>query len=183
MSPDANTTVIDGLVVASARALFGAHGLELGEPEEGELDTPRDYDVAASIGFTSPQAQGAILMTTRKDIVATAWPRELRKGDREPTEREACDWAGELVNQLLGRVKNALLPYGLTLEQSTPTVVTGRHVHRAPASTSVARRYFFVVTIGSLIIYFDAALADGLALSDSGDANNRPAPEGDVHLF
>jgi len=181
MSADSNLTIIDRLVVAAARALFGAHGVTLGEPESSDRDTPTDHDVAASIGFTAPRVQGAILMTTRKDIVANAWPRELRH--RDPSEREACDWAGELVNQLLGRVKNALLPFGLTLEQSTPTVVTGRHVHRAPASTNVARRYFFAVTTGSILVYFDAVLAEELVLSESGDASTQSAPEGGIELF
>jgi CheY-specific phosphatase CheX len=181
MSAGANAAVIDRLLVTSARALFGAHGLTLEEPEGSESETPEDHDLAASIGFTAPNAHGAILMTTRKDIVATAWPRELRH--RDPSDRETCDWAGELVNQLLGRVKNALLPFGLTLEQSTPTVVTGRHVHRAPASTNVARHYFFVLTLGSILVYFDAVIADGLVLSESGDESARSAPEGGVELF
>jgi chemotaxis protein CheX len=179
MSAEANVVKLDSVIVSAARALFESNGLSLGEqPGEGGLP-PNDHDIAASIGFTAPQVQGAILMTTRKDLVARAWPRELRH--REPSEREVCDWAGELVNQLLGRVKNALLPFGLTLEQSTPTVVTGKHVHRAPPSTNIARRYFFETSVGTLLIYFDAAMAKGLALG--GDAKIRPAPEGDVQLF
>lgn len=178
MSSQANVARLDALVESAARALFESHGLTLGAPQDETARLPDDHDIAASIGFTAPQVQGAILMTTRKDLVARAWPRELRY--REPSEREVCDWAGELVNQLLGRVKNALLPFGLTLEQSTPTVVTGKHVHRAPPSTNVARRYFFETSVGSLLIYFDAAMARGLAFSD---ASVRPAPEGDVHLF
>ena len=179
MSSLENIERLDALVEAAARGLFDSHGLALGVPEGEATPSPDDHDIAASIGFTAPKVQGAILMTTRKVLVAQAWPRELRH--REPTEREVCDWAGELVNQLLGRVKNALLPFGLTLEQSTPTVVTGKHVHRAPPSTNIARRYFFVTSVGSLLIYFDAAMAKGLSLAE--DASVRPAPEGDVHLF
>jgi chemotaxis protein CheX len=173
-----NLARLDALIESAARALFESHGLSLGQRSEGE-PPPEDHDIAASIGFTSRQVQGAILMTTRKALVAAAWPRELRH--REPSDREVCDWAGELVNQLLGRVKNALVPFGLVLEQSTPTVITGKYVHRAPPLTNVARRYFFDTSVGSLLVYFDAAVARELSLS--GDSRARPAPEGDVHLF
>jgi chemotaxis protein CheX len=179
MSSQANVVRLDALVEFAARALFESHGLTLGEAQDEMSRLPDDHDIADSIGFTAPQVQGAILLTTRKDLVARAWPRELRH--REPSEREVCDWAGELVNQLLGRVKNALVPFGLTLEQSTPTVVIGKHVHRAPPSTNVARRYFFETSVGSLLIYFDAAMAKGLTFSL--DMSVRPGPEGDVHLF
>ena len=179
MSTLANIERLDSLVEAATRGLFESLGLTVGELQGEASPSPDDHDIAACIGFTAPQVQGAILMTTRKVLVARAWPRELRH--RDPSDREVCDWAGELVNQLLGRVKNALLPYGLALEQSTPTVVTGKHVHRSPASTNVARRYFFETSVGSLLVYFDAAMAKGLSLE--GDPTMRPAPEGDVHLF
>ena len=113
---------IDALVEAAARALFATHGLPLGERRVDFGDTPEDHDLASSVGFTGPEIRGALLMTTRQDLVELAWPFELRH--QPPSERDVCDWAGELVNQLVGRVKNALVPFGLALEQSTPTVVT-----------------------------------------------------------
>jgi chemotaxis protein CheX len=179
MSAKSNVEKLDSVIVSAARALFESNGLSLGEAPMESGPPPNDHDIAASIGFTAPQVQGAILMTTRKELVARAWPRELRH--REPSEREVCDWAGELVNQLLGRVKNALLPFGLTLEQSTPTVVTGKHVHRAPPSTNIARRYFFDTSVGTLLIYFDAAMATGLSFAEGHKV--QPAAEGDVQLF
>ncbi len=180
MSPE-NLTRIDVLVESAARGLFDTHGLRLGDLRDAFDEAPKDHDVACSIGFTSHELHGAVLMTARKDVVARAWPEELR--ERAPSEREVCDWAGELVNQLLGRVKNALVPFGLVLEQSTPTVVTGLHVHRAPASTAVARRYVFGLTSGSVAIYLDAVVADGFELPESRDEGLLSAVEGDIQLF
>jgi CheY-specific phosphatase CheX len=171
---------LDAMVEPAARALFEHHGLSLPRAS-GEVDeTPMDHDVAAAVGFTSPNVHGAVVMTTRKDIVARAWPRELRH--REPSERDVCDWTGELVNQLLGRVKNGLASFGVTLDQGTPTVVTGRHLHRVPASTNIARRYSFAVPGGSLLVYFDATLAEGFELAPS-DGAMQAAAEGDLRLF
>ncbi len=172
---------IDALVESAARALFATHGLTLGTLRMDFGLTPEDHDVASSVGFTGPEIRGALLMTTRKDIVELAWPSELRH--QSPTERDVCDWAGELVNQLVGRVKNGLVPFGLVLEQSTPTVVTGWHIHRTPAMTAIARRYLFDAGRGSMVLYFDGAVPEDFALVRSADESLLSAVEGDVQLF
>ena len=184
---------IDALVESGARALFATHGLPLGElsdapgdaPHDAPHDTPADHDIACSIGFTSPKMHGAVLMTARRDVIARAWPAELRH--RAPSEREVCDWAGELLNQLLGRVKNGLAPLGLTLEQGTPTVVVGWQVHRAPSSTAPApmssRRYLFDGKDSSIAVYLDAVVAEGATFSEPGSQGVASAVEGDVQLF
>jgi CheY-specific phosphatase CheX len=170
---------IDAIVQAAARSLFESYGLRLGDAPEAH-GPPRDHDLSAAIGFTAPEVHGAIVMTTRKDIVARAWPEELRHC--APREHDVCDWAGELLNQLLGRAKNALAAFGLVLDQATPTVVTGWQLHRVPASTHVARRYAFTAAGGLVFIYFDAVLADGFALGESDD-KLRSAAEGELRLF
>jgi chemotaxis protein CheX len=172
---------IDALVESAARALFAAHGLPLGALRTDFGITPEDHDLASSVGFIGNEIRGALLMTTRKDLVELAWPSELRH--QSPSERDICDWAGELVNQLVGRVKNGLVPFGLMLEQSTPTVVTGWHIHRTPAMTAIARRYLFDAGRGAVVLYFDAAVPDDFALVRSPDESLLSAVEGDLQLF
>jgi hypothetical protein len=183
MSPHDSDSLlrIDAIVEASARALFGTHGLALGARATDFGLTPGDHDIAGSIGFTSPEIRGAVLMTARRDVLAHAWPAELR--DRVPSDRDVCDWTGELVNQLLGRVKNALVAYGLAIEQSTPTVVTGWRLHRAPASTNVARRYLFEAGGGSVAVYFDAVVSGNFVLAEPHGEGAKAVVEGDVQLF
>jgi chemotaxis protein CheX len=180
MTPD-QLQRIDTIVESSARALFGTHDMPLGERATDFGVTPGDHDVAGSIGFTSKDLRGAVLMTARRDVLARAWPAELR--DRVPSDRDVCDWAGELVNQLLGRVKNALVPYGLAIEQSTPTVVTGWRLHRAPASTNVARRYLFEAGGGSVAVYFDAMAGEAFSLAEPNADSVHAVVEGDIQLF
>jgi hypothetical protein len=172
---------IDAIVESAARALFGTHELELGARSTEFGVTPGDHDIAATIGFTSQAIRGAVLLTARRYVLAHAWPVELR--DRVPSDRDVCDWTGELVNQLLGRVKNALVAFGLAIEQSTPTVVTGWRLHRAPASTNVARRYLFEAGGGSVAIYFDAVVASDFSLSEPRGDGAKAVVEGDVQLF
>ena len=114
---------LDALAKASVSSLFEWMGLTLQDWSGPADGTPEDHDLACSLGFIAPKMHGAVLMTTRRQLVASAWPKDLR--DRTPSESDVCDWAGELVNQLLGRVKNGLVPYGVVIEQGTPTVVLG----------------------------------------------------------
>jgi len=170
-------TRLDDLIEKAVRALFESPDISVRrlEPEDGAAE---DHDIAASIGFMGKDIQGTILITTSMTVVARAWPRELRT--RKPSQAETCDWAGELVNQLLGRVKNALVRFGVALEQGTPKVETGEPIHRALPSTNLARRYVFSVADEALLVYFDAVVLEGFALSDS----EKPGTvEGDVFLF
>lgn len=105
-----------------------------------------------------------MLLTAQKALVARAWPGDLRH--REPSDRDVCDWAGELVNQLLGLVKLALLGRRVGLDQGTPVVVEGWHLHRVRATTALARRYLFRTDGASLLVYVDADAADGFALAE-----------------
>jgi chemotaxis protein CheX len=171
---------IDAVVESAALALFATHGLTLGQRADASCIAPGDHDVASSIGFTSVSLRGAVLLTARKDVVARAWPSELRH--RTPAERDVLDWAGELVNQLLGRVKNALVPFGMALEQGTPTVIVGRHLHRAPPSTNLARRFLFEAPGSPIAIYFDAIVSPDLSLGEPRESL-KPVEEGEVQLF
>lgn len=178
MSTD-ELTLLDEIVDAAAHGLFETVGLPLGQVREASGRTLQDDDVASSIGFTAPTLHGAATLVTRRDIVARSWPAELG----QPSDRDVCDWAGELVNQLLGRVKNALVTRGVVLDQSTPTVVVGRQVHRSPASTTVARTFLYDVSGGGTIqLYFDAVVAEGFSLSPSAEGDP-PAAEGALRLF
>ena len=78
----------DSIVEAAARALFGTHDMPLGEQERDFGVTPGDHDVAGTIGFTSPELRGAVLLTARRDVLARAWPAELRRPASPP--RTTC---------------------------------------------------------------------------------------------
>ena len=181
MSADVFVTRLDTLVKTAVSSLFAQYGVTLHVWSDGSDQTPNDHDLACSIGFNAPKMQGAVLLTTRREVIESAWPQDLRH--HEPTDDDVYDWAGELVNQLLGRVKSGLVPHGVVLDHGTPTVVLGWRIHRAPASTNVARRYSFRADAGSLVLYFDAVLEDGFVLSDPGADHVPPSEVGAVHLF
>ena len=45
--------------------------------------------MASSVGFTGPEIRGAILMTTRQDLVELAWPARARGTSSRPNATSA----------------------------------------------------------------------------------------------
>lgn len=82
------------------------------------LDPPAS-PVAAQLDFTGEQLGGSLYLVCSREVVERSYP--LHGPDYEPVEHDAMqDWVGELSNQLLGRVKNRLVPYGVRILLNTP---------------------------------------------------------------
>jgi CheY-specific phosphatase CheX len=109
----------------AATELLGLYGVRLRplEPDEprGSLNTD---DLVAILPFAGPRLSGQLLLAGSEELVARTLPSEDLR-----TEEFLLDWAGELANQVLGRVKERLLRRGADLDVDTPTVYFG---HEAP---------------------------------------------------
>ena len=73
------------------------------------------------LGAYGQDAQILCEMNTQASLLGAVHPMagsDLQQADLE-------DWSRELNNQLLGRLKNKLLPYGCELALGIPTVVSG----------------------------------------------------------
>ncbi|MEM9615108.1 MAG: hypothetical protein AAF962_02095 [Actinomycetota bacterium] len=78
--------------------------------------------------------------------------------DVPETELNMLDWAGELANHMLGRVKLALGPRARSLRASSPVVLP----HASMAFTSTDTLYLFELRNGDhhFIAWFDLDLGD-----------------------
>lgn len=83
------------------------------ELRETPIDRP--FDVGVVIGFVSPQMTGNMVLGMDEGAVRASMPSYIAMWQ---------DWAGELGNQLLGRLVNQLLRYGVQGQMSTPIVVS-----------------------------------------------------------
>src|SRR5262249_54129884 len=92
------------------------------------------------------------------------------------------DWAGELANQLTGRIINRLAQFGIALRASTPVALSGRALAYAKPASKEPRPYVFDWEDEQVWFWFDAASDKSLAVArvekDEGTAN-----EGDVVFF
>lgn len=136
-------------------------------------------DLACSIGFASPSLRGSITMTADRAFVVQSRPPELRQ--TKPSEGEVSDWMGELGNQLLGRLKNRLIPYGVVIDLGTPAVLYGVEIQRHMGRRPVACERFVLSSGGKLVVHLDADVSEDFQIVEADGAE--AMPEGEVALF
>lgn len=92
-----------------------------------EAVTPASEDreaehYAAIIGFVGKGIRGALILVA-EDSTVRAWLQHLGSEDTE-----IADALGEFANMALGRLKTAMIPEGVSLQLSTPTIASGRRL-------------------------------------------------------
>lgn len=108
--------VLTGQVTAMAREaceeLFEAYGVSLAPgPQRGTAE----HMLCGVIGFVGTGIRGSCILVGHDAPILASCP-----------EGGGCrDWIGELTNQLAGRVKAKLLPYGVEVQLSTPVGFSG----------------------------------------------------------
>ncbi len=149
-----------------------------------EWDEERAFpggSVVAMLGYAGEALRGSLVLQTGWDVAKKLGPDGLYEGPVEDTLRDVM---GELANQLLGRLKNRLLPAGVVLNLATPTTACGSEVRLGSASVGRSRWIAFSCGAGPILIRFDASFAPDFRLGDL-DAAPEAAPmtEGDLMLF
>nr|HEX4318927.1 hypothetical protein [Kofleriaceae bacterium] len=140
--------------------LFAAYAL----PLERVGEASNRPEVCAVLGTTGDLQGTAILATTIACVNATNPVGDSR------------GWISELVNQLVGRIKNELLRHRIEIVISTPVALRGDRL--AP----VGGGEVFRSPAGEVHVWFDFEPAEGAAWQDTAD-DTAVASEGDVLLF
>src|SRR5688572_11128468 len=99
--------VFDQLVASSITELFAARGIQV----RSTTQSGASIEYAATLGFSSDRMRGMIGLGMSPDTMRAMMAREHNAGPPGNAE----DWLAESVNQLLGRLKNKLMGYGLVL--------------------------------------------------------------------
>jgi CheY-specific phosphatase CheX len=115
-------------LVESTLALFHSCGIELTVQKPG---VPLNFDevTLAVMAFGSEEFKGSLVLSLSEPALTGSFPK-ISNADSEP---DYLDWAGELANQLTGRVKNRLLVQGIAINLGTPTTLRGKGVHLSAA--------------------------------------------------
>ena len=111
---------------------------------------PPQTAFAASLGFTAEVLRGTLVLIAPEAAVARVLPPELSQGDITPDR--LADWAAELSNQLVGRIKNKLLRYRIVVTLSVPSVFRAENLRCYPRKTSMP--------IGATTVQLTTKLAD-----------------------
>lgn len=112
---------IDAIVQGALVELFHAYGVALAPfPRSAPRGRLQFFEVTATMGFVRESARRT---STHPGRLALSMPREVfvllnpEPGGAEPRD----EWARELANQLLGRIKNRLLQFSATLQIGLPS--------------------------------------------------------------
>jgi hypothetical protein len=171
--------IIDALLQGSLVELFQAYGVAIAPlPRDARGEAQRYAELSAVIGFSSASdgrsanAVGRLCLSVPPEVL------ESMQSDRMPQGRQA-DWVRELANQLMGRFKNRLLPYGVTLQAGLPSSIA-REVLETQQAPPGRRLYRARTRRGEVIATLDGSLKEG-ELSYVG--HTVAAPEGELILF
>lgn len=175
-SAPSTRTTIDIILQGSTVELFHAHDVAvapLGSSPVGAQQ--RYYDWVGTIGFDGASFTGTLTLSIPTPVF------ELHCETRHASETTTLvDWTQELVNQLLGRIKNRLTMFQTTLKAHLPSVMSGIALDRLRKRSPSEVLYRFRTLRGDIIVTLDAPLGNGV-LTYSGAAV--VAQEGDVILF
>lgn len=170
---------VDALLQGALVDLFQAYGVALA-PLPRDTRGQQYPDLAAVIGFTCSgngnSANGKLSLSVPSQLF------DVMRGDSAHLGR-AADWMRELANQLMGRFKNRLLPYGAILQAGLPGSI-GREALEAQLARATNLRIYRGRTLrGEVVATLDGTLRDH-ELAYVGQPNDaKPAAEGELILF
>jgi len=159
-----SAALVPGIVRECCVALFEAYGHTVA-PVELPDDAPPQ--ICGILGFTGDLRGAAILAMTNSTVKATS-----------PVEG-APGWIGELVNQLVGRVKNELLRRGVEIVLSTPVTLRGERL--AAVGTDEELPLLFRGETGVICLWFDFESSPDLVWQAPVEA--AVSSEGDTMFF
>ncbi len=175
--------LLDKLIAEQTIAQFAASDIEL-TPLEQHGPQPSQAELAGMVGFTSESMRGTVMIASTFSLFARSRPAAIRD---QPVSAYVArdwlylrDWASELTNQLVGRIKNRLVTFGVSLRVSTPTALSGSALAFATPTSKRTRPLVFTSERDELWVFFDAIIEPELELVPQGEA---AAEEGELILF
>jgi hypothetical protein len=150
----------DSLIQASLVDLFKAYGVALAPMPRSAFTVPTAAEVSVAAAFRSGAG-----VAGRLTLSLPAALLEHMKGDEVTSVR--MDWARELASQLVGRIKNRLLPFGIRVEIGPLTLLDPKLIQHQRQDLS-GQRVYLGRTLRGLVVVTVQGLPDDSALSYVG---------------
>jgi hypothetical protein len=91
---------------------------------EGSLGMETSY--ASTLAFVAEDYFGSATLMMTEPYLLSCHPRgEVPKDE---VAASCSDWAGEMINQVVGNMKRLIYPYGVECKASLPTVLRGKNL-------------------------------------------------------
>jgi CheY-specific phosphatase CheX len=176
----------DRIVNDAVVDLFRAFGLTV-RPHHGSVEalenTDKTASTAAMLSLSGSEIRGTVSVEALFDLLASCCPHDRSR----PKLSSSCatDWnivrdvAKELVNQLVGRIKNRLSARGVTFDSRMPTAVSGNAV-TGMLRGHTAMRYVFTADTQYVNVFVDVTLTPAGQQKISKSNINPPIREGEI---
>lgn len=175
---DSDAAELSEIVISASRHVFPSCGIPVSEQLTDAVE-PTEKQLVAFMGFTGDALRGTMAIVVPTELMRRAYPLPLRE-DR--WEFEVFDWAGEVANRLLGRIKVALAARSVDIEASTPRVMLAEQLHVTRSTRGTVCSACFASGDTSVRVWFDAISTEGQPIFGVPSEDFSP-PEGDVLLF
>lgn len=174
--------MLDTLVQSALVELFQAYGVALAPLPRASASGPRTTHLSAAITFTSARDQAGPTASGRLTLALPTGVFEIMKHDAAHTIRQP-DWTRELVNQLMGRVKNRLLSFGVHLQAGLPSSI-GRELLDAQLERASGLRVYRARTLrGDIVVTLEGTLQEHELNYRPSAGSASDASEGDLIIF
>jgi chemotaxis protein CheX len=185
MTPESKV-VLDDLLTDCTLKLFDSTGYSLrsaGTCSEDGPVLPGDA-IAAVIGYVAENdLRGALAVIASPAAVVASRPEAIRALVPVPAEEEVRDWAGELSNQLLGRLKNQLLKRGIIFELATPITIFASELRMPMRRATYGSWLRFDGPDGTVAVRFALHTPGGWELPAIDESAGPGQEEGEMLLF
>jgi CheY-specific phosphatase CheX len=186
---NADAAVLRAHVVHCTREAFAAYSIHIDLDEGDACELAHDAQIVTFIGFGGAQMRGTLTVMAPQILWLETYPIAQAPGNAVG-DNDLLDWCGEVVNQILGRIKNQLRGRGIELEVSTPKAVHASQLTISrSAQQSVCMLRSSAKNDSAIGVWFDAVVDKSVVLfAAPGEA---PPPgdltesmiEGDLILF
>jgi len=170
---------IHQVVVDSIRRILGASGMDVADPVTPK-EAPDPSQIVALIGFAGSALRGTLTLIAPSQLFRRSFPAH---GNVTCGEWEVFDWAGELANLVLGRVKVGLAARGVDVESGTPRVMRVSQLQGLPSTEPTVCATSFSTHDGPMTVRIDAVGSNDGRLFTIDSVTDDSLPEGEVILF
>ncbi len=140
------STLVD-LLSDACKELFASYEAELVDSKQAKNLDEAGVNLIALIGLSESTFRASLTICVTPDLLTSSFPapeESINEGDLQ-------DWLGELANQLAGRFKNKIVPYGRKLELGIPTVIQGAQLKIDVPKCSNASKHQFITEQGGVV--------------------------------
>jgi chemotaxis protein CheX len=166
---ETNYEMLARVVAESVEKVFDAYDAPLKVSDAGAVG----HEVVAVIGYAADEVRGGLALGVTKRLAEKTMPTP---------DTPVYDWAGELANQILGRVRNRMLAYKLDIQISTPVVLHGLGVQVAPPGHTGVRVASYQSGNEVVQVLLEARFEQGYVLPEKDDGEG-VVDEGEMLLF